>query len=118
MSGHRGVRPFTWTAPRLATTGADDSGRIVMQTLIRTTAPADRIASVPEKWQMVLRLADRPTGIAVAEIAAVLRLKLTPTSALIAELETRELVTHESTLGDTDLDTDLLMRIRNGLEQL
>lgn len=69
---------------------------------------------------MVLRLADRPTGVAVAEIAGNLRLKLTPTAALVAELENRELVTRQGTVGDTtsNTDTDLLLRIRNGLEHL
>jgi hypothetical protein len=89
-----------------------------MQTLIRTTAPPDRLASVPEKWQTVLRLADRPSGIAVAEIAATLRLKLTPTAALVAELETRELVTHQGFVGSEDHNADLLLRIRTGLENL
>ncbi|WND40708.1 DUF742 domain-containing protein (plasmid) [Streptomyces sp. BB1-1-1] len=118
MAPHRGVRPFTWTAPRLAAPSAEDGRRITMQTLIRTTAPPDRLASVPEKWQTVLRLADRPTGIAVAEIAANLRIKLTPTAALVAELENRALVTHQGLVGDNGPDTELLLRIRTGLENL
>ncbi|KOT46752.1 hypothetical protein ADK41_00635 [Streptomyces caelestis] len=84
-----------------------------MQTLIRPTAPSDRLASVP-----VLRLADRSPGIAVADIAANLRLKLTPTAALVVELENRELVILQGLVGGNDPDTDFLLRIRTGLENL
>lgn len=118
MAAHRGVRPFTWAASRLAAPSGADGRRVTMQTLIRTTAPPDRLASVPEQWQTVLRLADRPTGIAVAEIAGNLRLTLTPTAALVAELEARELLSHHGLVGDDDPDTDLLLRIRTGLENL
>ncbi|MFJ9574605.1 DUF742 domain-containing protein [Streptomyces bacillaris] len=118
MAAYRGVRPFAWAAPRLAATSADDGRRVTMQTLIRTTASAHRLASVPEAWQRVLQLADRPTGIAVAEIAGSLRLTLTPTAALVAELEARELLSHLGLVGDDGPDLDILLRIRTGLENL
>jgi hypothetical protein len=114
-SGPRRTRAYALAAPR---TEPEAGEEITMHSTIRTTAAAEEAKAVPEEWQAVLRMC-APPGIAVAEVAARMRMRLTPTVVLVGELLAHGLVHHQPPVSDAGASTiPLLHRIRRGLAAL
>ncbi|MYT19264.1 DUF742 domain-containing protein, partial [Streptomyces sp. SID7760] len=56
---------------------------LTMDTTITAAAGAEARGGLPTEWQAVLAMCDRPGGLAVAEIAARMRIRLTPMTLLL-----------------------------------
>ncbi|MFJ4920855.1 DUF742 domain-containing protein [Streptomyces sp. NPDC088725] len=110
----RRTRTFALTSAQAEVRGGQDpSERITMESLIRTAVEIGAAENIPEEWQTVMRWC-AGTGIAVAEIAARMRMRLTPTTVMLAELRARGLVTHHAPVNRAP-DVAFLRRVRNGL---
>lgn len=97
--------------------GVTPAERISMHSLIQSAVDVRAVAGIPEEWQAVLRWCTG-TGMAVAEISARLRMKLTPTVAMLTELWAHGLVTHQaSATTEQTGDVAFLWRIRNNLAE-
>ncbi|WP_037958633.1 DUF742 domain-containing protein [Streptomyces violens] len=115
----RRTRTFALTAAQAAVQGeTDPAHRITMHSLIRTAIPVEAAGVIPEEWQAVLRWCVG-TGIAVAEIAARLHMRLTPTAVMLNELRAHGLVTHQASMTtDQAADVAFLWRVRNRLAEI
>ncbi|NSC25639.1 DUF742 domain-containing protein [Streptomyces albus subsp. chlorinus] len=103
------------------TDGRTEAARTVltMETTITAVAVADGHAGLPTEWQAVLAMCPPPGGLAVAEIAARMHMRLTPTTLLLGELADRGLITHRPPLKETETtNVHLLMRIRDNLARI
>lgn len=92
---------------------------LTMDTTVTAAADARTRGGLPTEWREVLALCAPPGGLAVAEIAARMHLRLTPTTLLLGELADRGLIHHRPPLdaaGTTDVH--LLMRIRDNLARI
>ncbi|MBA8975274.1 DNA-binding MarR family transcriptional regulator [Streptomyces aureorectus] len=87
-----------------------------MDTTITAVAVADGHSGLPSEWQAILAMCSPPGGLAVAEIAARMHIRLTPMTLLLGELAERGLIEHRPPLeGAETTNVHLLMRIRDNL---
>ncbi|MFF3314122.1 DUF742 domain-containing protein [Streptomyces sp. NPDC003035] len=92
---------------------------LTMDTTITAAVPADAHGGLPTEWQAVLALCAPPNGRAVAEIAARMRIRLTPMTLLLGELADRGLIHHQPPLeAAATTNVHLLMRIRDNLARI
>ncbi|MEU7568788.1 DUF742 domain-containing protein [Streptomyces fradiae] len=94
---------------------------LTMDTTITASAlPGDGThRGLPTEWQHVLALCPPPAGLAVAEVAARMGMRLTPMTLLLGELADRGLVRHRPPLeGAEATDVHLLLRIRDNLARI
>ncbi|MFV0138129.1 DUF742 domain-containing protein [Streptomyces sp. HMX87] len=115
QGGRRRTRLYALTDGRTAATHTG----LTMETTITAVAGADGHAGLPTEWQAVLAMCPPPGGLAVAEIAARMHMRLTPTTLLLGELADRGLIAHRSPLeGAETSNVHLLMRIRDNLARI
>ncbi|MFF4105061.1 DUF742 domain-containing protein [Streptomyces sp. NPDC001903] len=92
---------------------------LTMDTTITAAVGADAQGGLPTEWQAVLAMCARPGGLAVAEIAARMRIRLTPMTLLLGELADRGLIHHQPPLqGAETTNVHMLMRIRDNLARI
>ncbi|AUH39310.1 DUF742 domain-containing protein [Streptomyces sp. CMB-StM0423] len=112
--GTRRTRTFALTGSR---TDRAPGEQFTMHSTVRAAVPPDDARSIPEEWQTILRLCAGP-GIAVAELAARIGMRLTPAAVLLAQLLEQGLIEHRPPMSDPDaMNIDFLRRIRSGLER-
>ncbi|MET9862202.1 DUF742 domain-containing protein [Streptomyces smyrnaeus] len=115
QGGRRRTRLYALTDGRTAATHTV----LTMETTITAVAVADGHAGLPTEWQAVLAMCPPPGGLAVAEIAARMHMRLTPTTLLLGELADRGLIEHRPPLEATETsNVHLLMRIRDNLARI
>jgi hypothetical protein len=112
------VRPYTITGGRTAP-GSDG---LTLVTLV-TAVPADAAADRPQPLQPEHRaiLARCVTPVALVEIAAAVDLPISVTKILVADLAASGTVTLRAPstgVVDGDIDTNVLLEVRNGLARL
>ncbi|MEU7281049.1 DUF742 domain-containing protein [Streptomyces sp. NPDC045431] len=114
-AGRRRTRLYALTDGRTAAPHT----ALTMDTTITAAAAADARSGLPTEWQAVLAMCPPPNGLAVAEIAARMHMRLTPTTLLLGELADRGLVHHRPPLEESETtNTRLLMRIRDNLARI
>ncbi|MER7342113.1 DUF742 domain-containing protein [Streptomyces sp. NPDC000075] len=93
---------------------------LTMDTTIVAAVPADEDdAGLATEWRTVLALCAPPGGMAVAEIAARMHMRLTPMTLLLGELADRGLIDHRPPLeGAETTNVHLLMKIRDNLARI
>ncbi|MGE7391561.1 DUF742 domain-containing protein [Streptomyces sp. NPDC004126] len=93
---------------------------LTMDTTIEAAAVADGAhTGLATEWRTVLTLCARPGGLAVAEIAARMHMRLTPMTLLLGELADRGLIHHRPPLeGAETTNVHLLMKIRDNLARI
>ncbi|WP_406187000.1 DUF742 domain-containing protein [Streptomyces sp. NBC_01006] len=92
---------------------------LTMDTTITAAVGADAQGGLPTEWQAVLAMCAPPGGLAVAEIAARMRIRLTPMTLLLGELADRGLIHHQPPLqGAETTNVHMLMRIRDNLARI
>ncbi|MCX4696322.1 DUF742 domain-containing protein [Streptomyces sp. NBC_01408] len=92
---------------------------LTMDTTITAAVDGDALGGLPTEWQAILAMCAPPGGLAVAEIAARMHIRLTPMTLLLGELADRGLIHHRSPLdGAETTDVHLLMRIRDNLARI
>ncbi|MFD7325181.1 DUF742 domain-containing protein [Streptomyces sp. NPDC059875] len=92
---------------------------LTMDTTITAATPEEARGGLPTEWQAVLALCAPPNGRAVAEIAARMRIRLTPMTLLLGELADRGLIHHRPPLeAAATTNVHLLMRIRDNLARI
>ncbi|MDJ0465702.1 DUF742 domain-containing protein [Streptomyces sp. H27-C3] len=113
--GHRRTRLYALTDGRTAAAHT----ALTMDTTITAVAVADGHSGLPSEWQAILAMCSPPAGRAVAEIAARMRIRLTPMTLLLGELADRGLIEHRPPLEETETtNVHLLMRIRDNLARI
>ncbi|MGW6568590.1 DUF742 domain-containing protein [Streptomyces sp. NPDC054975] len=92
---------------------------LTMDTTITAAAGADARSGLPTEWRAVLDMCAPPGGLAVAEIAARMGIRLTPMTMLLGELSDRGLIVHRPPLeGPETTNVHLLRRIRDNLARI
>ncbi|MFD7555248.1 MULTISPECIES: DUF742 domain-containing protein [unclassified Streptomyces] len=92
---------------------------LTMDTTITSAVTEAARAGLPSEWQEILAMCTAPGGLAVAEVAARMHMRLTPMTLLLGELADRGLIHHRPPLAATETtDVDLLMRIRDSLARI
>ncbi|ROR00085.1 uncharacterized protein DUF742 [Streptomyces sp. 2132.2] len=92
---------------------------LTMDTTITAAVGAEAQSGLPTEWQAVLSMCARPGGLAVAEVAARMRIRLTPMTLLLGELADRGLIHHRPPLqGAETTNVHMLMRIRDNLARI
>ncbi|WP_327135098.1 DUF742 domain-containing protein [Streptomyces sp. NBC_01343] len=92
---------------------------LTMDTTITAAVGAEGGGGLPTEWQAVLAMCAPPGGLAVAEIAARMRIRLTPMTLLLGELADRGLIHHQPPLqGAETTNVHMLMRIRDNLARI
>ncbi|MEU3406513.1 DUF742 domain-containing protein [Streptomyces sp. NPDC006670] len=93
---------------------------LTMDTTIVAAVPADdEDPGLSTEWRAVLALCAPPAGMAVAEIAARMHMRLTPMTLLLGELADRGLIDHRPPLeGAETTNVHLLMKIRDNLARI
>ncbi|MFF8606709.1 DUF742 domain-containing protein [Streptomyces sp. NPDC015346] len=92
---------------------------LTMDTTITAAAAADGHGGLPTEWQAILDMCRPPGGLAVAEIAARMHIRLTPMTLLLGELAERGLIEHRPPLeGAETTNVHLLMKIRDNLARI
>ena len=113
--GRRRTRLYALTDGRTAAAHA----ALTMDTTVTAVAVADGHGGLPSEWQAILAMCSPPGGLAVAEIAARMHMRLTPMTLLLGELADRGLIEHRSPLEGTETtNVHLLMRIRDNLARI
>ncbi|MGK5543730.1 DUF742 domain-containing protein [Streptomyces sp. URMC 127] len=114
--GRRRPRLYALTDGR---TAASRHG-LTMDTVITADAGAgDGHGSLPTEWREILAMCPPPGGRAVAEIAARMRMRLTPMVVLLGEMLERGLIRHRPPLDASETsNVHLLMKIRDNLARL
>ncbi|MGP3983194.1 DUF742 domain-containing protein [Streptomyces sp. KR80] len=111
----RHTRLYALTDGRTAVPGA----ALTMDTMITAVVGADAPSGLPTEWQAILALCRPPNGLAVAEIAARMRMRLTPMTVLLGELADRGLIHHRPPLQAAETaNIHLLTRIRDSLARI
>ncbi|MDJ0382619.1 DUF742 domain-containing protein [Streptomyces sp. G-G2] len=88
-------------------------------TIVAAVAEKDALSGLPTEWQVILAMCAPPGGLAVAEIAARMHMRLTPMTLLLGELADRGLIHHRPPLeGAETTNVHLLMRIRDNLARI
>ncbi|MFF5444040.1 DUF742 domain-containing protein [Streptomyces sp. NPDC012888] len=92
---------------------------LTMDTTITTAVGEDAYGGLPTEWRTVLAMCAEPGGLAVAEIAARMHIRLTPATLLLGELADRGLIRHRPPLsGGETTNVHTLMRIRDNLARI
>lgn len=92
---------------------------LTMDTTITAAVAEDAHGGLPTEWQEILAMCAAPGGLAVAEIAARMHIRLTPMTLLLGELADRGLIHHRPPLGAAETtNVHLLMRIRDNLARI
>ncbi|MGW3321825.1 DUF742 domain-containing protein [Streptomyces virginiae] len=113
-TGRRRTRLYALTDGRTAAAHAV----LTMDTTI-TAADGEVDGTLPTEWQEILAMCAPPGGRAVAEIAARMRIRLTPMTLLLGELADRGLIHHRPPLAVAETtDVHLLQRIRDSLARI
>ncbi|MEU9980571.1 DUF742 domain-containing protein [Streptomyces sp. NPDC050856] len=113
--GRRTTRLYALTDGR---TAAAHTVLTVDTTITAALAP-DARGGLPTEWQAILAMCPAPNGRAVAELAARMRMRLTPMTVLLGELADRGLIHHRPPLeGAETSNVHLLMRIRDSLARI
>ncbi|MFC7220865.1 DUF742 domain-containing protein [Streptomyces polyrhachis] len=95
--------------------GAWDREPITMHSIVSTVADPRATGAIPAEWQEILSMCAGP-GLAVAEVAARIHLRLTPTVELLRQLLTHGLIEHSAPLNDAEAaSVEFLRRLRRGL---
>jgi Protein of unknown function (DUF742) len=106
------VRPFVLTRGRVVT----EEDLAVEAQVVRTRRGGDAVDTLAFEYRDIVELCGEP--LAVAEIAATLRLQLGVARVLVQDLTNQGMVTtFEPEVGLTD-DVDTIMRVIHGLRQL
>lgn len=106
------VRPFVLTRGRVVT----EEDLAVEAQVVRTRRGGDAVDTLSFEYRDIVELCGEP--LAVAEIAATLRLQLGVARVLVQDLTNQGMVTtFEPEVGLTD-DVDTIMRVIHGLRQL
>ena len=106
------VRPFVLTRGRVVT----EEDLAVEAQVVRTRRGGDAVDTLAFEYRDIVELCAEP--LAVAEIAATLRLQLGVARVLVQDLTNQGMVTtFEPEVGLTD-DVDTIMRVIHGLRQL
>jgi hypothetical protein len=114
-AGRRRTRLYALTDGRTAAPHT----ALTMDTTITAAVAADARGGLPSEWQAVLAMCPPPGGLAVAELAARMRMRLTPMTLLLGELADRGLIHHRPPLQESETtDARLLMRIRDNLARI
>ncbi|MEU8438476.1 DUF742 domain-containing protein [Streptomyces sp. NPDC029216] len=88
-------------------------------TIVAAVAADDGDAGLATEWRAVLAMCGAPGGMAVAEIAARMQMRLTPMTLLLGELADRGLIDHRPPLeGAETTNVHLLMKIRDNLARI
>lgn len=88
-------------------------------TIVAAVAADDAHAGLATEWRAVLAMCTPPGGMAVAEIAARMHMRLTPMTLLLGELADRGLIHHRPPLdGAETTNVHLLMKIRDNLARI
>ncbi|MCX5611547.1 MULTISPECIES: DUF742 domain-containing protein [unclassified Streptomyces] len=92
---------------------------LTMDTTITAAVGGDAQGGLPTEWRTILAMCAEPGGLAVAEIAARMHIRLTPMTLLLGELADRGLIHHRSPLERAETtNVHLLMRIRDNLARI
>ncbi|MDH6538075.1 DUF742 domain-containing protein [Streptomyces sp. SPB4] len=93
---------------------------LTMDTTITAAVAADDAhTGLATEWRAVLAMCAPPGGMAVAEIAARMHMRLTPMTLLLGELADRGLIHHRPPLdGAETTNVHLLMKIRDNLARI
>lgn len=87
--------------------------------MITATVAPNAHGSLPTEWQAILAMCQPPNGRAVAEIAARMHMRLTPTTVLLGELFDRGLIHYRPPLEAAETsNVHLLTRIRDSLARI
>ncbi|MEV0116625.1 DUF742 domain-containing protein [Streptomyces sp. NPDC050844] len=117
QQGGRRTRLYALTDGRTAVAAARTV--LTMDTTITAVSVADSHGGLPTEWQAILAMCPPPGGLAVAEIAARMHMRLTPMMLLLGELADRGLIEHRPPLeGAETTNVHLLMRIRDNLARI
>ncbi|MFE2152595.1 DUF742 domain-containing protein [Streptomyces lavendulae] len=88
-------------------------------TIMAAVAADDAHTGLATEWRAVLAMCAPPGGMAVAEIAARMHMRLTPMTLLLGELADRGLIHHRPPLdGAETTNVHLLMKIRDNLARI
>ncbi|MFD8288617.1 DUF742 domain-containing protein [Streptomyces lavendulae] len=88
-------------------------------TITAAVAAHDAHTGLATEWRAVLAMCAPPGGMAVAEIAARMHMRLTPMTLLLGELADRGLIHHRPPLdGAETTNVHLLMKIRDNLARI
>ncbi|MEV1008252.1 DUF742 domain-containing protein [Streptomyces sp. NPDC049881] len=114
----RATRPFALTGGRAGGPDRDTGERPSMQTIFRAApdVPPTTTGLLSEEWQRVLGWCAGP-GVAVAEIAARLGWRITPTTTLLAKMREAGLLEQQAADPAPATDISFLLRLRSALEQ-
>ncbi|MCX5195666.1 DUF742 domain-containing protein [Streptomyces sp. NBC_00249] len=113
----RRTRLYALTDGRTA--AAPQTALTMDTTIVAAVAADDADAGLATEWQTVLAMCAPPRGMAVAEIAARMHMRLTPTTLLLGELADRGLIHHRPPLeGAETTNVHLLMKIRDNLARI
>ncbi|MFE3762925.1 DUF742 domain-containing protein [Streptomyces sp. NPDC059104] len=101
-------------------TAAAAQTALTMDTTITAAVVADDAhTGLATEWRAVLAMCAPPGGMAVAEIAARMHMRLTPMTLLLGELADRGLIHHRPPLdGAETTNVHLLMKIRDNLARI
>ncbi|MET9800911.1 DUF742 domain-containing protein [Streptomyces sp. NPDC006368] len=114
-AGRRRTRLYALTDGRTAAPHT----QLTMDTTITAAVAADARAGLPSEWQTILAMCPAPNGLAVAELAARMHMRLTPMTLLLGELADRGLIHHRPPLEESETtNARLLMRIRDNLARI
>lgn len=88
-------------------------------TIVAAVAGDGAHTGLATEWRAILALCAPPAGLAVAEIAARMHMRLTPMTLLLGELADRGLIHHRPPLeGAETTNVHLLMKIRDNLARI
>ncbi|MEU9144795.1 DUF742 domain-containing protein [Streptomyces sp. NPDC048349] len=92
---------------------------LTMDTTITAAAGGEAPGGLPTEWRAILAMCAPPGGLAVAEIAARMHIRLTPMTLLLGELADRGLIHHRPPLDRSETtDVHLLRKIRDNLARI
>lgn len=92
---------------------------LTMDTMILAALDPEDLGNLPTEWRAVLGMCRPPGGLAVAEIAARMHMRLTPATVLLSELADRGLVRPRPPLEAAKTsNVHLLTRIRDSLARI
>ncbi|KOY56478.1 DUF742 domain-containing protein [Streptomyces sp. XY332] len=88
-------------------------------TIVAAVTEEEALSGLPTEWRAVLAMCAPSGGLAVAEIAARMHMRLTPMTLLLGELADRGLIRHRPPLeGAETTNVHLLMKIRDNLARI
>ncbi|MEV0412877.1 DUF742 domain-containing protein [Streptomyces sp. NPDC050448] len=113
----RRTRLYALTDGRTA--AAPQTALTMDTTIVAAVAADDAHTGLATEWRAILAMCVPPAGMAVAEIAARMHIRLTPMTLLLGELADRGLIHHRPPLeGAETTNVHLLMKIRDNLARI